>query len=243
MSIKTVLITGAATRIGAAIAEFLHRDGMDIIIHYNRSTKAARELEQRLNNSRQGSAITVQADLLQDDTFCKLQNTVAGFKGELYALVNNASSFFPTPLGKATSVHWDDLVGTNLKAPFFLSQQLAPLLARQQGTIINITDIYADRPMPNHTIYCLAKAGLVMLTRSLAIELAPDIRVNAIAPGAILWPAGQDVQTRKRILENIPLGDRGTPTDIASTVRFLICDAGYITGQVIPVDGGRSVRG
>ena len=241
MQNKTVLITGAAARIGAAIAECLHGDGMDVLIHYNQSATAALELEQRLNRIRPDSAMSVRADLLDDQAAEILLDAVKRFKGSLYALVNNASSFYPTRIGTTSSEQWDDLMGTNLKAPYFLVQALAASLRAQHGTIINIVDIHAQRPLPGHTVYCCAKAGLEMMTMAMARELAPHVRVNGVAPGAIIWPADMDTASRDGILGCIPLGTSGSPADVASTVRFLVNDAAYITGQIINVDGGRSV--
>ena len=242
---KTVLITGGARRIGAEIARLLHAEGMNIVIHYRSTKTEAQQLCDQLNATRPDSAIIVQADLLVINNLPDLINRTVNQWGRLDALVNNASTFYPTPVGNITEAHWDDLMGSNLKAPLFLSQAAAPHLARQQGCIVNIIDVHGFRPMKNHTVYCAAKAGLAMLTQSLAKELGPAIRVNGVAPGAIMWPENnleQDEALRQMILERTALKRQGTPHDIAAAVRFLIRDADYITGQVIPVCGGRSIN-
>ncbi|MEX2963516.1 pteridine reductase [Microbulbifer sp. TYP-18] len=239
---RNVLITGAAARLGSAMAREMHRDHR-IVIHYRSSGDAAKRLEQALNAIRPDSAAAVQSNLDTADDCTQLARRAEEVWGGIDVLVNNASAFHPTPVGSATEADWDQLVGSNLKAPFFLSQALAESLAHNGGCIVNMADIHAERPMPGHTIYSAAKAGLVMLTKSLALELAPGVRVNAIAPGAILWPQGGagDEQNRAQILRRIPLGRTGCASDIASTLRFLACDAPYINGQVIAVDGGRNL--
>lgn len=243
MQNQTVLITGAAKRIGAEIARHLHADGMNIVIHYRASASEAQALCQELNAQRTNSAITLQTDLLNIESLTTLAQQAAEHWGQLDALVNNASSFYPTPVGNITEAQWDDLVGSNLKAPLFLSQAATPYLQKTRGCIINIVDVHGIRPMKEHPVYCAAKAGLAMLTQSLARELGPDIRVNGVAPGAIMWPSSElDSQTQQQILERTALKRQGSPEDIAATVKFLIKDAGYITGQVIPVDGGRSLN-
>lgn len=243
MQNKTVLITGAAARIGAEIAHTLHETGMNIVIHYRHSAEKAEALCGVLNDKRANSAITLQADLLQTNTLEKLVDEAAAVWNGLDVLVNNASSFYPTAVGDITEAHWDDLMGSNLKAPLFLSQAATPYLRKRQGCIINIVDIHGFRPMKEHPVYCAAKAGLAMLTQSLAKELGPDIRVNGVAPGAIMWPASElDKDIQDSILERTALKRQGEPKDIAKAVKFLIMDAGYITGQVIPVDGGRSLN-
>lgn len=243
MQNKTALITGAAARIGAEIATTLHANGMNIVIHYRSSADKAEALSAHLNAIRNDSAATLQADLLKTECLNQLVNQAAGIWGGLDVLVNNASSFYPTPVGEITEEHWDDLLGTNLKAPLFLSQAATPLLRKTQGCIINIVDIHGFRPMKAHPVYCAAKAGLAMLTQSLAKELGPDIRVNGVAPGAIMWPTSElDKDIQASILERTALKRQGGPEDIAKTVKFLVMDAGYITGQVIPVDGGRSLN-
>ncbi|AOS96745.1 3-oxoacyl-[acyl-carrier-protein] reductase FabG [Microbulbifer aggregans] len=240
---RNVLITGAAARLGRAIARELHRDHR-IIIHYRRSASAAQRLVRELNEQRPDSAAALQSDLDSAAGCEQLAQHACELWGGVDVLVNNASSFYPTPVGKADERDWDQLVGSNLKAPFFLSQALTPSLTENSGSIINMIDIHAERPMPQHTIYCAAKAGLVMLTKSLALELAPKVRVNGVAPGAILWPEQEDVdeEAKARTLSRIPLGRTGSETDIARTVRFLISEPSYISGQVIAVDGGRSLN-
>lgn len=238
-STKTVLLTGGARRIGAAIARTLHQAGMNLALHYRVSTEAAEALRDELNRRRAESVLLLQADLRDTASLPALvEHTVARW-GRLDALVNNASSFYATPLGRTTEAEWDDLLASNLKAPFFLSQAAAPHLRAVGGSIVNLVDIYAQRPLQNHPVYCTAKAGLAMLTRSLAWELGPAVRVNGIAPGAILWPEQGVSETAKaQLLSRIPLRRRGEPEDIARTVLFLLQDAGYISGQIIAVDGG-----
>ncbi len=238
------VVTGSAQRIGAAIVTALHHAGYNTVIHYRQSREQAEALAATLNTLRPDSAVCLAADL--NDVGAIRQFAVQAQEpwGRIDALVNSASSFFPTPIGHISEQQWDDLVGSNMKAPFFLSQALAAPLARQQGAIVNIADIYAERPLAEHTVYCMAKAGNVMLTMSLARELAPQVRVNGVAPGAILWP-GQggavDSMAQQQVLAKVPLGRTGRVQDIATTVLFLLRDAPYITGQVIAVDGGRSV--
>ena len=245
MQNKTALITGGAKRIGAEIARMLHAEGMNIAIHYRSSKDEAQQLCNQLNKLRLNSAIILQANLLHLADLPALVNQAVKHWGGLDALINNASTFYPTPVGEITEAQWDDLMGSNLKAPLFLSQAAAPHLKLSHGNIINIVDVHGFRPMKNHTVYCLAKAGLAMLTQSLAKELGPEVRVNGVAPGAIMWPENnleQDAALREMILDRTALKRQGEPKDIATTVRFLIRDADYITGQVIPVDGGRSIN-
>jgi len=238
----TALITGAAARLGRAIVEELHRDHR-VIIHYRNSRTAAEALAERLNAIRPDSAATLHSALTSATDCERLAQAATTQFGEISVLVNNASAFFPTPIGSAGEPEWDTLMGSNLKAPFFLSQALAPGLAAQGGCIVNMVDIHADKPMPQHTVYSAAKAGLAMLTKSLARELAPEVRVNGVAPGAILWPEQEsEGYNKEQILARIPLQRSGDPSDIARTVRFLVADAPYITGQVIAVDGGRSLN-
>lgn len=245
MQNQTALITGAAKRIGAEISRMLHAEGMNIVIHYRSSRDEAQALCNQLNALRDDSAIILQADLLNVTEIEQLVKQAAAYWGSLNALINNASTFYPTPVGSITEHHWDDLLGSNLKAPLFLSQAAAPYLTDSHGNIINIVDVHGFRPMKNHPVYCAAKAGLAMLTQSLAKELGPEIRVNGVAPGAIMWPENnmeQDDKLREEILDRTALKRQGEPKDIAATVRFLIRDADYITGQVIPVCGGRSLN-
>lgn len=242
LSGKVILVTGASQRIGECIVRTMHSEGMNIILHYRSSRDAAKKIQQELNAQRDDSVILIQADLSETSKISEmLREAVKGW-GRIDAIVNNASSFYPTPVGEITEKNWDDLISSNLKAPLFLSQAAAPYLKQQQGCIVNIVDIHADRPLKNHTVYCVAKAGLAMLTKSLARELAPEVRVNAVAPGAILWPDNDiDDVTKKRILSSTVLKRQGCAEDIATTVRFLIKEAGYITGQILAVDGGRTL--
>ncbi len=246
---KVALITGAAKRIGAEIARHLHAAGFNVIVHYNHSAKAARDLIDDLNSERENSATGIAADLNDHTQVISLAQQSATHWQRLDLLVNNASSFFPTPIGEASTEDWDSLINSNLKAPFFLAQALAPHLKLAHGCIINIADIYAQRPLKKHSIYSIAKAGNIMLTKSLAQELAPEVRVNGIAPGAILWPEDHYKKTeeqlsdenKEKMLSQIPLLQRGQVQDIARTILFLAKDAPYITGQIITVDGGRTL--
>lgn len=242
LSGKVALITGAAHRIGATTARTLHRAGMNIVIHYRNSDTAAKTLQQELEATRPHSIALLQGDLHQTAQFPTLVEQAAAHWGQLDVLINNASTFYPTPLGEITETVWDDLIGSNLKAPLFLAQAAAPYLQRQQGNIINIVDIHADRPLKAHPVYSIAKAGLAMLTKSLARELGPEVRVNGVAPGAILWPENEmDDATKAEILSRTALKRTGEPADIARTALFLIRDAHYITGQILSVDGGRTL--
>jgi pteridine reductase len=239
---KVVLITGAARRIGAAIATKLHECGADVAIHYRGSADAAAALARQFNAQRRNSASAFQADLVDTACLPGLIRDITAWRGRLDVLINNASSFYATPPGEITEAHWNDLIGSNLKAPLFLSQAALPELRKSCGVIINIVDIHADRPLRNHTVYGTAKAALAMLTRSLAKDLAPEVRVNGVSPGAILWPEnGMDDTTKSVILDQIPLGRTGDPADIADCVLYLVRDATYVTGQIIAVDGGRSI--
>lgn len=244
MQNKVVLITGGAKRVGAAICRLLHAGGANLMVHYRSSATEARALQAELNEIRTDSVALVQADLLNMANLPALvHDTVQRFE-RLDVLINNASSFFPTPVGEITEANWDDLMGTNLKTPLFLSQAAAPHLRKTEGCIVNIVDIHSDRPMKNYTVYSTAKGGLVSLTRALARELGPEVRVNGVSPGAILWPEDEgwsDALARQRIVNTTLLKRTGEPDDIARTVRFLVEDAPYITGQIIAVDGGRSV--
>jgi pteridine reductase len=240
--LPNALITGASARLGRAIARELQRDHR-VIIHYRSSAQAAQQLAKELNQLRPDSAAALHSELASAADCERLAHEAGNLWGGVDVLINNASAFYPTPIGSATETQWDELFGSNLKAPFFLSQALAETLGKHRGCIVNMADIHADKPMPRHTIYCAAKAGLVMLTKSLALELAPRVRVNAIAPGAILWPETEpDQHAQEKILSRIPLARTGAEQDIARTVRFLVSNAPYITGQVIAVDGGRSLN-
>ena len=237
-----VLVTGAARRIGAAVVRHLHAEGFDIALHYHRSKAEAEALAAELNAVRADSVVILDADLADDARLATMVDEAARWHGRLDALVNNASSFHATPVGSIDGAAWDNLFASNARAPLFLSQAAAPHLAAQQGAIVNMVDIYAERPLRQHTVYGMAKAALVALTQSLAIELAPQVRVNAIAPGAILWPEnGKDYTERDAMIAATPLKRCGDPEDIASTVLWLLRDAKFVTGQVIRVDGGRSL--
>jgi pteridine reductase len=239
---KTVLITGGARRVGAAIARELHRAGANLAIHFRHSARDAATLAAELNDKRAKSAATIRADLLDVENLGALVEFTLRHFGALDVLVNNASTFYPTKIGEITPAAWDDLMGTNLKAPLFLSQAAAPALRKSQGLILNIVDIHALRPLRDYPVYCAAKAGLQMITRSLAKELGPEIRVNGISPGPVLWPEGQTDETaRAKIVERTVLKRMGTPDDIARTALFFAASAPFITGQVVAVDGGRSV--
>jgi pteridine reductase len=240
---KVVLITGGAKRVGAATCRRLHASGANLMLHYRESAGEARLLQAELNNQRKDSVALIQADLLDLGKLQSIVDQTLQTFSRLDALVNNASSFFQTPVGEITVAQWEDLIGTNLRAPMFLSQSAAPALKKSQGAIVNITDIHADRPLKNYVVYSVAKAGLVGLTRSLARELAPEVRVNAVAPGPILWPddAAFDELSRQRIISHTPLRREGTPEDIAKAVHYLLADATYVTGETINVDGGRHV--
>ena len=239
---KVILVTGAARRIGAAIVTCLHNNGARVAIHYRSSADEANALAERLNHSRANSATAVLADLLNIDELPRLIGAVVSWGGRLDGLVNNASSFYPTPLGNVTEQHWDELIGSNLKAPLFLSQAALKALRESRGAIVNIVDIHAQRPLRDHAVYGPAKAGLAMLTRSLAKDLAPEVRVNGVSPGAILWPEdGMTEKVKQTILNQIPLQRAGNPEDIADCVLYLLRDASYVTGQIVSVDGGRSI--
>lgn len=239
-----MLITGAARRVGARIARELHAAGADVVLHYRQSADEAEALAATLNTTRAGSASTLAGDLTQDGLPESIIAALIDRHGRLDALINNASSFYPTPIGRIDSRAWLDLIGSNLKAPLFLSQAAAPHLGRSLGCIVNIIDIHAERPLRHYPVYCAAKAGLLGLTRSLAIELAPDIRVNGVSPGPIEWPEDQQFlpEERMQIIAHTLLKREGQPSDIARTVRFLVFDAPYVTGQVIAVDGGRNAH-
>ena len=236
-----VLVTGAARRIGAAIAHRLHAGGCYLALHHLQSGTDMVALADKLERARPGSVHVLQADLREFDRLPELVAATVGRFGRLDGLVNNASNFYPTPIGAATPQQWDDLFAVNARAPFFLAQAAAPHLRATRGAIVNLVDVYASRPLPGHAPYSAAKAALVSLTRALALELAPQVRVNAVAPGAILWPE-QDASTagQQAILAATALGRTGTPGDIAAAVQWLLStDAGYVTGQVLHVDGGR----
>jgi pteridine reductase len=237
-----VLITGGARRVGAEIARTLHAAGANILLHYRSSAAAAAALIEEFNRARAGSAASVAADLLDPEAPEKLVAAVHAQFGRLNVLINNASSFYPTPIGRVTPAAWDDLIGINLRAPLFLAQAAAEALTRERGLILNVVDIHGLRPLKGYPVYSAAKAGLAMLTRSLARELGPEVRVNGIAPGPVLWPEKEMDQALKReIIGKTALKRHGSPQDVARTALFLVKDAPYITGQIIGVDGGRSI--
>ena len=240
--IKYALVTGAAKRIGASISQNIHSVGFNIGIHYNSSKEEARKLCDELNIKRAGSAEIFQADITQTSDIKILIANFLKWSGKIDLLINNASSFYPTPLGKITEENWNDLIGTNLKGPLFLSQEASESLKSNQGSIINLVDIHIKSPPKDYSVYIAAKAGLEILTRSLARDLAPNVRVNGISPGAILWPEEKmDESDKEKILHSVPLKRKGSPQDISDCVLFLINAAGYITGQTISVDGGKSI--
>lgn len=239
---KTALVTGGARRVGAAITRRLHQAGARVLVHYRDSEAEAAALVKELNAARADSAAAVKADLLAPVAPRALIGAAMSAFGRLDVLVNNASSFYPVKVGEIEASHWEELMGSNLRAPLFLAQEAALALAKNEGAIVNIVDIHADRPLKGYAVYSVAKAGLAALTRSLALELAPHVRVNAVAPGAIAWPEdGQfEPAERARILATTPLARTGTPEEIAQAVHFL-ATASFVTGQILAVDGGRSV--
>lgn len=240
---KVVLITGAAKRVGAAIARHLHAAGATVVIHYHRSAEPAQALAADLNAARPMSAATLGGDLLDVKVLPALvEATMARFE-RLDVLVNNASTFYPTRMGEITPAHWEDLMGTNLRAPLFLSQAAAPYLAEREGLILNIVDIHGQRPLRHHPVYSAAKAGLIMLTQSLARELAPRVRVNGIAPGPVEFPEhGLTDEMKQSIVERTLLKRHGSPQDIAAAALFFAAHAPFVTGQILAVDGGRSAK-
>ncbi len=239
---RTALVTGGARRVGAAIARRLHAAGANVLLHYRDSAIDADRLAAELNASREKSAATVKAELLAPIAPRALVSAAIERFGGLDLLVNNASSFFPTAMGKIEASHWEELIGSNLRAPLFIAQEAAAELAKREGAVVNVVDIHAERPLKGYPVYSVAKAGLAALTRSLALELAPRVRVNGVAPGAIAWPEDGQVppDERERILRSTPLARTGSPEDVAQAVHFLAC-APYVTGQIIAVDGGRSI--
>jgi pteridine reductase len=239
---KNILITGAAKRIGAACARLLHSEGSNIVLHYRSSREDALQLCDELNQKRPDSAKTIQADLLNMHELAAVAREAALAWGGIDALINNASAFYPTAVADVTEQQWDDLLGSNLKAPFFLAKALSETLTGHNGCIVNIVDIHAERGLKGYPVYSIAKAGLAAMTRVLAKELGPVVRVNAVSPGAILWPEGDlSEQEKAEILQRIILKRRGEPLDIAKAVLFLIEDADYMTGQILTVDGGRTL--
>ncbi len=239
---RVALVTGAAKRVGAAIARRLHAAGASVALHYRGAKVDAVKLEAELNAQRDGSAFCVKQELLEEGAAEALIDAVIKRFGRLDLLVNNASMFYATPVGRIKAKHWSELVGSNLRAPLFLSQEAAPHLAKSKGSIVNIVDIHAERPLKSYVVYSIAKSGLAALTRSLALELAPKVRVNGVAPGAIAWPEDGQFETaeRRRVVATTPLARVGDPADIAQAVHFLVT-APFVTGHIIAVDGGRSV--
>ena len=245
MQDKIILITGGTRRIGEAICRKLHSEGMSLMIHYRSSEKEAQALQTKLNQIRPGSVALIKADLLDTAQLSILVNETLKHFGRIDSLINNASNFYASPIGKITEKSWDDLIGCNLKAPLFLSQAAAPHLKKQHGCIINIIDIHSEWPLKKYLVYSSAKGGLATLTRSLSLELAPEVRVNGVSPGPILWPENgewSDQIARQRIINKTLLKRVGEPSDIAKAVFFLISEAPYITGQILAVDGGRSIN-
>ena len=239
---KVVLITGGAKRLGAAIARLLQSEGANIVIHYHHSREAAETLASALNQVRIDSALTMAGDLLDTGALPSIIDQCIRHYGRLDVLINNASAFYPTPVGTITEDHWNDLIGSNLKAPLFLAQAAAPYLKRTEGLILNMVDIHAQRPLVQHPVYSVAKAGLVTLTKSLARELGPEIRVNAIAPGPVLWPDHEmSPELQQEIISKTALKRKGSPEDIARAALFFVKDSPYVTGQILAVDGGRSI--
>jgi len=242
---KVALVTGSARRIGATTVRMLHQAGANVVVHYRSSSNEAKALCEELNGLRAGSCFLQQGDLLEISKLPSMIDAIVEQAGRLDILVNNASTFYPTPIGEITESDWDSLIGSNLKAPLFLSQAAAPHLIKNKGCIVNIIDVHGFRPLKGYPVYSAAKAGLLMLTQSLARELGPDVRVNGVAPGAILWPEAEENQNKteqQALLAKTALKREGTPEDIAKTILFLVRDADYITGQVIPVDGGRMLH-
>jgi pteridine reductase len=241
---KVALITGAARRVGATIVRKLHEAGANIVLHYRSSAEASDALAHELNEIRPDSVASVEADLLDPGQLEMLPGIATGNFGSLDILVNNASTFYPTPIGDITDIDWNDLIGTNLKAPLFLSQAAAPALRISNGLIVNIADIHGMHPLRRHPVYSIAKAGVIMLTQSLARELGPSVRVNAVAPGPVMWPEnGMAEALRAELVAGTALKRLGSPDDVARAVLFFASEAPYITGQILAVDGGRSVGG
>ncbi|AHI31699.1 pteridine reductase [Marinobacter sp.] len=244
-STPVALITGAAHRLGAHTARHLHQRGWNLVIHYRSREANANALRDELNSIRQESAVAIQADLAAPDQTESLAHQAISTWGRLDGLVNNASVFYPTPTQDASAGDWDAIMNTNLRAPFFLGQACLPALKQSQGAIVNLIDIYSQRPLADHPLYCSSKSGLASLTLSWAKDLAPEVRVNGVSPGAILWPEGDatiDESYQQSILDRTPLARTGKPEDIAGAIAFLLCDAPFITGQILAVDGGRSLN-
>ena len=236
------LITGGGRRVGAVIARALHAAGYDLVLHYRHSADAAEALAAELEQQREGSVALAHAELAVLDLLPELVTAAMARFGRLDALINNASAFYPTPVGSATPAQWDELFASNAQAPFFLAQAATPALRQSGGAIVNLVDIYAERPLADHPVYCMAKAALLAMTRSLALDLGPQVRVNAVAPGAVMWPSeGKAYDDKQAMLDRTPLKRAGTPEDVASAVLWLLRDAPFVTGQVIRIDGGRTL--
>ena len=242
LSGKTALITGAARRVGATVARLLHAHGANVVVHYRSSADDAAALVRELTDARAGSAVSLECDLLDVARLPALVKAATEAFGALDVLVNNASTFYPTPVGDITAIDWEDLIGTNLKAPLFLAQAAAPALHEQRGLIINLADIHGLKPLRRYPLYSIAKAGLIMATRALARELGPHVRVNAVAPGPVMWPEdGIDPALQEKITQRTALKRPGSPEDVARACLFFAAEAPYVTGQVLAVDGGRSL--
>lgn len=236
------LITGAGKRVGAVIASTLHAAGYDLALHYRHSAAEAELLAHRLEQQRANSTLTVQGELADLDRLPEMIGHVLQRFGRLDALINNASAFYPTPVGTATTAQWNELFASNAQAPFFLAQAAVPALREARGAIVNLVDIYAERPLANHPIYCMAKAALEAMTRSLALDLGPDVRVNGVAPGAVMWPSdGKPYDDQQAMLARTPLRRAGSPEDVAGAVLWLVRDAPFVTGHILRVDGGRTL--
>ena len=239
---RVALVTGAARRIGAAVARALHRRGLSVAVHYRTSLDDARSLARALDRERPGAVATFGCDLLDPGAPERLVSGVVSRFGALDVLVNNASSFYPTPIDTTTEAQWDDLVGANLKAPFFVTRAAARFLAANRGSVVNLADVHGRNPVAGYPVYCSAKAGLIMLTRALALELGPEVRVNAVAPGIALWPEGdRDEHARAKALQTVPLRRAGSAEEVADAVTWLALDASYTTGEVLAIDGGRGI--
>lgn len=242
MKDKCILITGAAHRVGAQIAQTLHTTGANVVLHYRHSKTAAEKLAEQLNSVRNNSACTIQADFADAQCYPLLIEKSIDAFGQIDGLINNASEFHPTAVENTRLEDWEQLMTSNLKAPYFLAQAALTELKKQKGVIVNILDIHADKPMKGYPVYCIAKAGLAMLTKSLAKELGPEIRVNAVAPGAVIWPEHMESQIKQEIINRTALKKAGSPEDVAQAVLFILRDARYMTGQTITIDGGRSLN-
>jgi len=245
MANPVALITGAAQRLGACTAQTLHDRGWNLVIHYRSRKQQALKLADKLNEARSGSVVCVQGDLAQNGDIARIAQEACQPWGRLDGLVNNASVFYPTPTAEATEEDWQQIMGANLKAPFFLVQHCLPALRETGGGVVNLIDIYSEKPLQDHPLYCASKAGLAALTRSWAKDLAPEVRVNGVSPGAILWPEGEkavDPDHQQAILDKTPMARTGHPDDIAGAITYLLCDAPFITGQILSVDGGRSLN-